>query len=336
MKVQSPDELYRTLQAGRRGGRFFVFGDEEYLKEEAVAALISAHIEPATRDFNLDQLRASETPPETLASIVATPPLLAEWRVVILRDAQAWAGAARARATLEALLGRNTPGLLFIVTAQIPGRAQFYDNLRRLATAVECKPLSESDIAGWLMERAAARDVQLDPDAARDLANAMGFELGVLVQELAKLIEFVGDRRHITRADVHAVAGRVQRMSRWDWFDLVGDRKFREARVALPVLLDSGENGVGLVIGLGTQFLRLGIGTAGGPRALESALPQHQKWLAGRLAKQARGWSAAVIDRVLDDLLRADRLLKSTSLTDRQVLEELLLRMQTHVTDAAA
>jgi DNA polymerase-3 subunit delta len=336
MKVFSPDALYRALQEGRRGGRFFVFGDEEFLKEEVVSALVAAHIDAGTRDFNLDQLRAADTSPETLATVVATPPLLADWRVVVMRDAQAWAGSARARTTLEDLLGKSLPGLLLVVTAQIPGRAQFYDNLRRLATPVECRPLSESDVAGWLIERAAVRGVQLEAEAAWALASAVGSELGVLLQELHKLVEYVGERRQITVSDVHAAAGRIHRLSRWDWFDLVGDRKFHDARVALPMLLDSGENGVGLVIGLGTQFLRLGIGAAGGQRALEAALPQHQKWLAGRMAKQARGWSSEVIDRVLDDLLRADRLLKSTSLTDAQVLEELMLRMQTQVSAAAA
>ena len=42
---------------------------------------------------------------------------------------------------------------------------------------------------------------------------------------------------------------------------------------------------------------------------------------------QARLWSGEEIDAALTDLLRTDRLLKSTSLTDRQAMEELLLRL---------
>jgi DNA polymerase III delta subunit len=57
-------------------------------------------------------------------------------------------------------------------------------------------------------------------------------------------------------------------------------------------------------------------------------LPQHQRWLASRIAKQARRWSADAVEDAIDDLLRADRLLKSTSLNDRQILEELLLRLE--------
>jgi DNA polymerase III subunit delta len=223
------------------------------------------------------------------------------------------------------------------MTAQIPaGRAQFYEQLKKLATPVQCDALSDADLPGWLMERAKSRQVALEVDAAQALGAAIGSDLGRLAQELNKLIEFAGDRRRIEAQDVHSLVGRVERQSRWEWFDLVGDRKFAQARSALPILLDSGENGVGLLIGLGSQLLRVGIGAAGGERALEAALPPNQKWLAKRIIRQVRGWSNELIQHALSDLLRADRLLKSTSLTDLQVLEELLLRLQARSAAAAA
>ena len=122
--------------------------------------------------------------------------------------------------------------------------------------------------------------------------------------------------------------GAVPRATRWAWFDLVGERRFREARAALPALLDAGESGVGLVLGLGTHLLRLAIAAVGGAPALQAELPAHQRWLASRLAAQARRWTAGGLERALEDLLRADRLLKSGALGDRAVLEELLLRWE--------
>jgi DNA polymerase-3 subunit delta len=337
MKPLTPEALNRQLTGGKRGGVFFLFGDEEFLKEEATQALVEAHLDPATRDFNYDQLRAGETTPEILASIMATPPMLAEWRVVIVRDVHTLGSAPRLRATLENLIEKPIPGLLLILTAQNPsGRAQYYENLKKKAIPVECAALSEADLPGWLMERARGRDVELEPEAARLLAASIGSELGVLLQELNKLCEFAGEKRRIERAMVASLVGRVARQNRWEWFDLVADRKFREARRALPVLLDSGETAVGLVIGLGTQFLRLGIGVAGGQRALEAALPAHQKWLANRVVRQARGWSLQGVEQALDDLHRADRLLKSSSLTERQTMEELLLRLQSRAGQVAA
>lgn len=336
MKVLTPETLHRTIAQGQRGGAFFVFGDEDYLKEEVTAALVDAHLDPSTRDFNYDQLRAGDVSPETLGSIVATPPMMAEWRVVVVRDVQAMATSTRLRAVLEQLLERKTPGLLLVLTAEIPSKAQFYDKLKKMTVPVECASLSEADLPGWLRARADAQGVKLDANAARLLAASIGSDLGVLSQELKKLIEHAGESRQITSQSVESLVGKVARQNRWEWFDLVTDRKFAEARKAIPTLLDSGDSAVGLIIGLGTQFLRVGIGAAGGQRALEEALPPHQKWLASRIARQLRGWTSAAIDDALDDLLRADRLLKSASLTETQVLEELLLRLQARTTQAAA
>jgi DNA polymerase-3 subunit delta len=330
MPLTSPDKLTRALESGRRGGVFFLFGEEEFLKEEAATAITAAHLDPATRDFNYDQLRGGDVEPETLASIASTPPMMAEWRVVIVRDTQLLAANARGRAAIESLLDRPARDLVLVFLATLPdkSKAQIYERLKKAATSIEFAGMSSADLPGWLVERARLRDVELETAAARALASAKGGELGVMIQELAKLADYVGERKRITTADVEAVVGAVPRQNRWDWFDLVSDLRFREARAGLAILLDSGETGVGLIIGLGTQFLRLGAAAAGGERGLAEALPQHQKWLAQRILKQARRWSTTAVEQAIEDLLRADRLLKSASLTERQVLEELLFRLE--------
>jgi DNA polymerase III subunit delta len=329
MPLITPDKLRKTLQGNRLGGVFFLFGDDEYLKEEATSQITAAHLDPATKDFNYDQLRGADVEPETLASIANTPPMMAEWRVVVVRETQALAANARGRAVLEALTARPLPGLALIFVATLPdkSKAQVYEKLKRATTAVEFAQLSAADLPGWLIERAAASDVVLEPGAARALA-ATGSELGTLVQEVAKLIGYVGDRARITKDDVSEIVGAVPRQNRWDWFDLVGDGRFREARATLPILLEGAESGVGLVIGLGAHILRLVAPATGGERAPPSPLPPHQRWLAGRIMKQARGWRAEVVEDAVDDLLRADRLLKSSSLDEQQIMEELLLRLE--------
>lgn len=338
MAPRTPNAVARALAKGPRGGVFFLTGDEEHLKEEAVAAIVAAHLETATRDFNYDQLRATDVEADTFASIAQTPPMMAAWRVVVLRDAHVLATQARLRAAVEEIVDRPPPDLALVLVATLPdrSRAQIWDRLRKSTTTFEFEPLAAADVPGWLIARADEDGVELEPAAARALAGAIGTALGVLTQELAKLVEYVGERRRITVKDVSAAVGSIPRQNRWDWFDLVGEARFAEARTGLHVLLDENESGVGLVIGLGTHMLRLAIAARGGEGALGNALPPHQRWLAKRLASQARKWTAGALDNALDDLLRADRLLKSASLDERQIMEELLLRLQQRAQRAAA
>lgn len=331
MPVMSPDALLRSLKSGKRGGIFFLYGDEEYAKEAAVTAIIDAHLDPTMRDFNLDQLRGTDVSPETLASVAATPPMMAEWRVVVLRDTQVLAGGAKTRGLLDDVLKHAGPGLALVLVATLPdkAKAQIYERLKKEASAAEFALLGASDVPGWLIERVTEKGIEMNLDAARALGSAIGSELGILTQELRKLYDYIQDRKRITLDDVRAVVGGIPHQNRWEWFDMLGERRFAEARNALPILLDAGETGVGLVIGIGTHFLRLAILANGGQRALEDALPQYQRWLAGRLVRQAKKWQAPELDIALADVFRADRLLKSTNLGDHAILEELILTLHT-------
>ncbi len=338
MGLTRADAVLRALAQGRRGGTFFLFGDEELLKERLTAQIVSAHLDPSTRDFNLDQLRGGALDAETLGSVLATPPMLAEYRVVVLREAQQLAGAPRARAFVEGLLERPVPGLVLILLADIPdgSKAQFYERLKREAVSVELASLPEGDLPGWLMEEAQARGFELDLPAARGLAAAVGGDLGTLARELDKLRDYLAGRTAAAVADVEAVVGVVPRQDRWAWFDLVAEARFAEARRSAPILLDAGESGVGLVIGMTSQLLRIAFVLHGSEKALEAVLNPRQRFLAGRAARQARRWTPETIDAALDDLLRADRLLKSAGLGDDRVVDELLLRMEARSARSAA
>lgn len=327
-----------ALSGAGRGGVFFLWGDDEFRKEEASRALVEAHLDPATRDFNYDLLRGSELDLESLARILATPPMMAEWRVVLVRETEALAQSSRARELITDLLEAPPPGLALILVTAIPERskARFYKDLKKEAKAVEFGQVSENDVPGWVMERGrTAHDVEVEEGAARALAAAVGSDLGILAREIEKLASMVDEGSPITVREVEAAGTTLPTQDRWQWFDLVGERRFGEALEGLGVLMDQGESGVGLVIGLGTHFLRLGIAVEKGPRGLEQSLPPHQKWLARRYGEQARGWSGAEVEAALLGLLRADQLLKASGFSDADLLEEWLLERMVRAREAA-
>ncbi|MDH3271721.1 MAG: DNA polymerase III subunit delta [Gemmatimonadota bacterium] len=320
------------------GGVFYLHGEDHFRKEAAVRALVEAHVDPATKDFNYDPLRGTEVDGERLASVLATPPMMAEWRVVVLREVEGLASTKKAREELVRIAQSPPPGLAFIMSCTVPSgsKAKFYRELAKHARSVEFKAISDADVPGWLMARAKKlHEKELAVDAARALGAAIGTDLGVLSQELEKLAQFVGDRSVIATADIEAAGTKLPSQDRWGWFDLVGDRRFEEARRALPVLLGQAETGVGLVIGLTTHFLRLGIGVQKGARGLEQALPRHQQWLAQRVAKQASLWSVDEIDEALSGLLDVDRLLKASPHSDEHFLESWLLGLRVRAEAAA-
>lgn len=320
------------------GGVFFLHGEDAFRREEALRALVDAHIDPGLRDFNLDQLRGADVDVDQLASTLATPPMMSEWRVVVIRDAEPLAGSSRARKLILETAAAPPPGLAFAISADASeSKAKFWKELKKAAKSTHFRAVALEDLPGWLVDRAeSALGMTLEHDAARALAQAVGADLGILQQELKKLNEYVEGDRPVTRDDVAAVGTTLPAQDRWDWIDLVAGRRFEDAAQRLPILLSqTGESGVGLALGLGTMLLRLGVVADEGPRALEKLLPPWQNWLSGKLARLAREWSASDIEDALLGLLRVDRLLKSSPLSDDLVIEEWLLGLEARRREAA-
>jgi DNA polymerase-3 subunit delta len=331
-----PAEL-RTSLGDALGGVFYLHGEDEFRKEEAVRALVTAHLDPATRDFNHDSLRGSEVSQEQLASVLGTPPMMATWRVVVLRETEALAGSPRARDRLLEVVANPPEGLALVLSCTVPAgsSAKFYRELARLGRSQEFGTVDAGDLPGWLVDRAAlAHGITLEEEAARALAAGIGAELGLLDIELRKLAGMVDPGGTVALEQVRAAGTRIPRQDRWGWFDLVAERRTDRALVGLRILLDHGESGVGLVIGLATHFLRMGVVKSSGPAALERVLPPRQGWLARKYAAQARHWREEELREAVEGLLRTDRLLKAAGFSDLHLLEAWLLE-QSHRTEAA-
>lgn len=333
MSLAADQRLDRILERGEFGGAFFLHGEGGRLRDDAARRLADAAVEPATRDFNLDSFRGSEVSPEALASALAMPPVMAVRRVILLFEAEKLTPTGR-KVVEEALPGLPSD-VTFIVVATIPHRskAAFYRKLKKEAVELEWKAPRDGEIPGWLIERARTRfDRELASEAAGALADAVGTDLGILDAELEKLAGAAQAAGTIDIELVKSLVPNVREVSRWDWIDDVAARRYELARRRLPDLLATpGESAVGLLIFLIEQHLLVGVAVEGGAglvgRTLEHIGKPYLKWKSRDIVSQAREWTAEGIDAALEALNQADRRAK-TGGSDREALEELLLRLQ--------
>src|SRR6185295_12390644 len=106
--------LRDTLKRRSFDGAYYIVGEDDYQKDDAVRQLVDAALDPASRDFNLDVRRGAELDAETLGILLSTPPMMAERRVVVIRDA----GTLKkdARRALDEYLKQPTDDTLLILT----------------------------------------------------------------------------------------------------------------------------------------------------------------------------------------------------------------------------
>lgn len=332
MKLPADAELDSLLESGDLDGAFFLFGDAGRLRRDALSRLVDAAVDPATRDFNLDRFRGDDVEPEELASVLSTPPMMAERRVVTVSDAQKLTPKGR-EAVLSAL-DDLPPGLTVVVEAEVPERskASFYGELKDRARALEWSTPREREIPGWLMDRARGEHgFELDPRAAQAMAAAVGDDLSVLAAELEKLATSA-DGGEVGPESVRRLVPRVREVDRWEWLDRVAEREYGPALDDLDRLLaQPSESAVGLLVGMIDQHLYIGVAIEGGRRRVSDALGRagkpYLKWKAKIYARQSRAWSRGELDRALRLMRRADRHAKS-GVDDRRVLEELVLALR--------
>lgn len=335
----------RTLKAALESGAFapaYLFlGDDEYLKDEMVRAMIARATEPSTRDFNLDLLRGAETDARTLASTLDALPMMANRRVVVVRDAAALKKDARASVTRYLQRPSSETIVLLVVAAGSKPEIAWSDH----TITLDFRPLTDDELGLWIGHRASVLGVTITPAAAGLLAGATGNDLGLLAGELDKLRNFTGGST-IDEDAVGSIVGVRHGETLGDLLDRVAERDGSGAIALLErVLQQPKTTGVSVVMALATQMLAIGWALAArahglAQHRLESEfyglLKENSSSLTGRPWSEAvsawvrgtRHWDAGGVQRSLRLLLATDRALKDTKVsTEEQLLTSLLLAM---------
>lgn len=342
----SADTALKTLRdALKRGtfdGAYYICGEDEFQKEDAMKQLIGAAMEPAMRDFNMEVKQASELDAKSLDATLSALPMLADRRVVVIRDAGSFKK--DPRKVLDRYLVKPSPDVM-VILVESPG-AKADKDLLRTTTSMEFQPLTADRIPRWIAHYASTHfGMKVAPEAAELLQSAMGTDLHGLVAELDKLASYANGR-DIQESDVSAIVGVRRGETMADFFDQVAMRNVSRALELIPhVLSQPKTSAVQLVMALATQTIALSWGKAKRAEGLSQGrlqseyfglLKQSGSAYTGRpWGSAASSWAGAVdrwttqsLDRALDALLDADVALKETRVSsEEQILATLVLTM---------
>ncbi len=342
----SPVADAKALNAAIKSNSFapvyYLHGDDDYLKEEDARRLVEAAVDPATRAFNLETLRGSDLDAETLGSIVGTPPMMAERRVVVVRDAHALKK--DARAMLDKYLKNPAPDVLLVLVS--PAGAKPDKGLTSLATSIDYKPLSGARIPKWIAYYVQhSLQSTITEQAITLLQEAAGAELAQLKVELDKAVSFTSGGP-IDAAAISAVVGVRPGETMGDFMDAVARQDGAAALAMLPVILQQPKmSAVTTVMALTSQTIVIGWAQAARDRGahpgqlttdLYTLLKTSGSVYTGRswgefvssCVSASATWSPAAVDRALDRLFETDAALKGPRISsDEQLLSTLVLAL---------
>src|SRR5690349_7478581 len=114
-----PNRNYGTFIADVKRGNIpsvvYLHGSEDVLKDEAIDAIASRVLEPSTRDFNLDIRSATTLDPEEAEILCTSLPMLADRRLAVIRDTEAWNRRAKAKGAILRYLAKPAPETVLVL-----------------------------------------------------------------------------------------------------------------------------------------------------------------------------------------------------------------------------
>ena len=332
---------------------YVLAGDEAFLLGRCRAAILKGFVPPDLRDYCLSELDLSGTSIFEVLDRAQTPSLMAPFQVIFIRNVkQLYTRGAKKEefAALDRYFRSPNPQALLVFLAdflRIPSdirRMEMDDKNRfeRLTETlgqhcgmVELARVNEDDAMRWTVTTAQEGGARMEPEAVRQLVDALGADMMLISSELEKLLLYTLGRGHITLGDVETMVLGAKQRSLYELTDAISSRDRVRALALLHGLLNSSEAGEDAAIGhlymLARTFRQMLVileKNVRDSRAIWQALWQGFRmppFAADDLIRQARRYkSRRELTRALRLVARADLELRSSPPDKRLVLERLV------------
>jgi DNA polymerase-3 subunit delta len=342
-----------AANAGTLRPGYVLAGDEVFLLDRCRASLLKAFVPAGLRDFCLSDLDLASTNIFEVLDRAQTPSLMAPFQVIFVRNVrQLYTRGAKKDefAALDRYFKSPNPQALLILVADFlritndTRRMEMDDKNRfeRLQETlgahcgmVELARVSDEDAMRWAVATAQAGGVKLEPDAARELVDALGADMMLVSSELEKLLLYATGRGRITLGDVETMVLGAKQRSLYELTDAISAKDRARALALLHGLLNSSDAGEDAAIGhlymLARTFRQMLVileKNVRDTRAIWQALWQGFRippFAAEDLIRQARRYkSRRELTRALRLVARADLELRSSPPDKRLVLERLV------------
>jgi DNA polymerase III delta subunit len=302
-------------------------GEDAWAAEDAVRKLAT----DLARDgspVDVWRVTGMEADPAVLAERLSTEPLFGGGTLVVVDDPTPLLRSSATRETLVGAMDRIAPGNGLAMIALDDGsgrRPKALDDLgdvirQRSGRVMSFRAPTQATMHRFIVERAAALGVEIDPAAARLLGERVGGwvregdvdrrrQAQSAVAELEKLALFRPGQR-VEAADVDALVPEAIPGTTWGFLDAVAARRTPEAATLLGRLLAEGTPLPLLVVQLHRRVrslleVREHLASGGSPEALPRVLKM-KPYPAQKMAEQARAWTLGQLESALEGLFEVD------------------------------
>lgn len=319
--------------SGQKPSPVYLFsGEERYFIDEGVKIVKERFLEEGTKDFNFDAYSASDIDASKVVGIAETLPVMARYRVLIVKHIDEWTS--KNREIMLSYFKKPSPTTILILTAsKLDRREKFSISIDKNGTVILCQPLYKQNLEIWVRQRIKRSGKDIDKDAINLLTESEGTDMLTLDNDIEKLVLYCWDRKNISVKDVAAVSGGLKGVSVFEVVNAIVDRRVKDAISFLKRAIDDGEPPVKILYFIVREFRMMlkartliDAGESPDNAAKAAGVPVFKiKEFSLRIQK----FSRIELDDIFAKLMETDGRLKGSALRPEHILERLILSVFT-------
>ena len=291
---------------------YFLWGEEEYLRDSFLNTLREICCPDGGEDFQIRVFKEAQVDPAELRYAIDTLPFFSERSLIEIRDLDynKLGDADRLIEVLSDIPDYCTVAFRLNQGEEPNGKSKLVKFLRANAAEIRFTVQDQNMLFRWITRRFAFYGKGVEMEAAQRLIYLSGDQMKALIPEIEKIATF-------------------------DLTDALAERRFNTASGLLADLLEQRDTSVPAILSLlSNQFRRLLISADAGDTASVMELCNIKyEFMARRLLNSARNFRPEQLRHAIELCENADYRLKSEGADEKVLLKETLMRIILEVSD---
>ncbi len=196
---------------------YLLMGEEPYYPDIACEAIIKYALADEERDFNQSIYYGLDTDALTVASEARMYPMMAERRLVVLKEAQMLRSFDEIALYCQEPM-ESTVLVILMRGAKMDKRLSAYKAIDKVGVVLDSQPLRIDDMDSWIRRYYGERGLEITPEAASLLAEYAGTDLGKIAVETDKMLKNLPEGTKSVR--IQDIESNIGITRQWSIFEL--------------------------------------------------------------------------------------------------------------------
>ena len=205
MAKNSPGPGFQQVLGDLKKGVFapvyLLHGEESFYIDDIASYIENSVLDETERDFNQVVLYGKDSTPKQVIDNARQFPMMAKYRVVILREAQ---GMKDFKDLGDYIANPSNQSIVVLCHKykKLDGRSALLKNAQKNGVVFYSKKLYDNQIPNWISNRSKDYNLVMNSESAYLMAEFLGADLSKIDKELEKLSVVLGEGQKVEMDDV--------------------------------------------------------------------------------------------------------------------------------------